>query len=59
MRLVSNRHIEEIIDILETLADMVDDKGNLRLINKKRRARLIAKKLRNSKVADAAARAAR
>lgn len=44
MRLVSNRHIEEIIDILETLADMVDDKGNLRLINKKRRARLIAKK---------------
>lgn len=43
MRLVSNRHIEEIIDILETLADMVDDKGNLRLINKKTQGKIDCK----------------
>uniref|UniRef100_UPI002648106C hypothetical protein n=1 Tax=Bacteroidales TaxID=171549 RepID=UPI002648106C len=47
---ISNRHFEEILEMLESLKDLPGK--DLRTINKKRRAEIIIRKLNKSKQID-------
>ena len=50
MYAISNRHFEEILEMLESLKDLPGK--DLRTINKKRRAEIIIRKLNKSKQID-------
>lgn len=50
MYAISNRHLDEIIELLESLKDLPGT--DVRTINKKRRAGIIIKKLTKSKQID-------
>lgn len=50
MYAISNRHFEEILEMLESLKDLPGK--DLRTINKKRRAEIIISKLNKSKQID-------
>lgn len=52
MHLISNQQRREIIDFLTAFVEMKADNSNIKVLNQKRRARRLIKKLRENKEID-------